>query len=190
MDETGDGAAINDLVDDGFLAWNGIWKGQALVARALEHAMREHAGLSLTWGEILSRLAAAPGGQLQMNELARQVFVSKSGISQAVTQLAQRGLVTRQGDPGNLRITYAVLTDDGRQLLQRSTAAFLSAIAENFSRHVTASEARIIAEAMNRVIRAHGEEPDTPGTDEAVSALHRVTGASPSAPAPARSSRT
>lgn len=174
----GDGT-IEDFVDDGFFAWMAVWKGQVLVVRAIERAMREHAGLSLTWGEVLSRLGAAPGARLRMQDLARQVFVSKSGISQVVSQMARRGLVIRQGDPDNLRVTYAVLTDEGRRLLQRSTTAFLGAISEHFSHHVTADEARVIAQAMNHVIRAHGEEPDTTDHAEAIDNLYRVVGAKP-----------
>jgi DNA-binding MarR family transcriptional regulator len=177
-DATG-GTSIEHLVDEGHFAWMSVWKGQVLVARALEHAMREHAGFSLTWGEVLSRLGAAPEGRLRMQELARQVFVSKSGISQVVTQMSRHGLVSRQGDPENLRITYAVLTDEGRRVLQRSTTAFLTAIHDHFSRHVTPQEARVITAAMTRVIRAHGEEPDTSEATEAVDNLYRIVGIRP-----------
>ncbi|PZS40692.1 MAG: MarR family transcriptional regulator, partial [Pseudonocardiales bacterium] len=155
MGEPASRAEIEELVDDGFFAWMGVWKAETLAARALERAMREHAGLSLTWGEVLSRLGAAPGGRLRMQELARQVFVSKSGISQAITQMSAHGLVVRRGDPDNLRVTYAVLTDEGRRVLQRCTTTFLGAIREHFSDHVTAEEARVVARAMNRVIKAH-----------------------------------
>lgn len=172
-----DGAGdIEALVDDGFFAWMGVWKAEVVVARALERTMREHAGLSLTWGEVLSRLGAAPEGRLRMQELARQVFVSKSGISQVVSQMARHGLVTRQGDPENLRVTYAVLTDEGRRLLKRSTTTFLAAIREHFAQHLSAAEASTIAAAMNRVITAHGEQPDTPEATEAIENLYRVGG--------------
>lgn len=174
-----DDAKIEDLVDEGHFAWMAVWKGQVLVARALEHAMREHAGLSLTWGEVLSRLGAAPGGRLRMQELARQVFVSKSGISQVITQMSRRGLVTRQGDPDNLRITYAALTDEGRSILRKSTTTFLGAIREHFSQHVTPEEARVITQAMTHVIKAHGEEPDTANATDAIDNLYRIVGAQP-----------
>jgi hypothetical protein len=95
--------------------------------------------------------------------------------------MSRHGLVTRQGDPDNLRITYAVLTDESRRILVNSTQAFLGAIHEHFSQHLSADEARTMArtmaDAMNRVIKAHGEQPDTPDQTEAIENLYRVVGA-------------
>ncbi|MBW4718555.1 MarR family winged helix-turn-helix transcriptional regulator [Saccharothrix obliqua] len=170
---------IAELVDDGFFAWMATWKAQTLAARRIENAMREHAGLSLTWGEVLSRLGAAEGHRLPMNELARQVFVSRSGISQVVTAMAGRGLVTRQGDPDNLRVTYAVLTDEGRAVLRKSTTTFLNAIREAFGRHVTPDEARAITSAMNRVTHTLGGSPETPDATAMVDSLLRIVGDRP-----------
>ncbi len=168
---------IAELVDDGFFAWMATWKAQALAARRIEAVMRDHAGLTLTWGEVLSRLGAADGHRLTMNELAQQVFVSRSGISQVVTAMAAQGLVERRGDPGNLRITYAVLTDHGRAVLGSSTAAFLGAIREHFARHLDPAEARTVAAAMNRVTEALGGTPETPDPTAMIESLLRIAGA-------------
>lgn len=87
-------------------------------------AGQEHrsAPVAVTEPRSGDQLGAADGGRLTMNELARQVFVSRSGISQVVTAMAKHGLVERQGDPDNLRVTFAVLTDRGRELLTTSTS--------------------------------------------------------------------
>ena len=170
-------AEIEDFVDEGFFAWMSVWKAQALAARGIEKAMREHAGLTLTSGEVLSRLGAAEGGRLPMTELARQVFVSKSGVSQLITAMGKQGLVERQGDPENLRVTYAVLTDRGREVLASSTTTFLAAIREHFGRHVSPEEGRTVAEVMNRVVTAHGATPETPDATAAIDNLYRVVGA-------------
>ena len=167
---------IDGFLDDGFFAWMATWKAASLAAREIETAMRDAAGLSLTWGEVLSRLGAAEGGRLAMNELARQVFVSRSGISQVVTAMGKEGLVERQSDPDNLRTTYAVISERGRAVLRRSTTAFLSAMdrAANFGRHLEPDEARVIAEALNRVIKTLGAVPDTPDATAAIANLYRV----------------
>src|SRR2546421_4769044 len=81
-----DDAGAGAFVDEAFDAWMSVWKAQILVVRALERDLKESLGLPLTSWEVLSKLGAAPGGRLRMQELARQVLVSKSGISQLVTQ--------------------------------------------------------------------------------------------------------
>lgn len=168
---------IDSYLDEGFFAWMAVWKAQALAAREIEAAMREHAGLSLTWGEVLSRLGAAEGARLPMNELASQVFVSRSGISQVVTAMTKHGLVERQNDPDNLRTTYAALTDHGRDVLKTSTTTFLSAIRKHFGRHLDPTQARTITDAMNLIIKTLGGTPDTPDATAAIDNLCRVVGA-------------
>ncbi len=89
------------------------------------------------------------------------------------------------------RITYAVLTDEGRRILVNSTQAFLGAIHQHFSQHLSADEARTMADVTNRVIKAHGEQPDTPDQTEAIENLYRVVGAHQVPPtAPTTSDRT
>lgn len=74
-------------------------------------------------------------------------------------------------------MTYAVLADEGRRILRDSTTAFLGAIRRNFSQHLTDEEARVIVGAMNRIIKAHGQDPDTPDETDALGNLFRVVGA-------------
>lgn len=170
---------IDGYLDDGFFAWMATWKAAALVAKEIEAIMRAEADLSLTWGEVLSRLGAADDGRLPMNELARQVFVSRSGISQVVTAMSRQGLVERQSDPDDLRTTYAAITGKGREVLKTSTTTFLAAIRKNFAQHLAPGEARTISDALNRVITVLGGTPDTPDATAAIDNLYRVVGADP-----------
>ncbi|MFE9609806.1 MarR family winged helix-turn-helix transcriptional regulator [Streptomyces sp. NPDC006012] len=168
-----EGAA--ELVDEAFDAWMSVWKAQILVVRALERDLKQSLGLPLTAWEVLSRLGAAPGGRLRMQDLARQVLVSKSGISQLVTQLARQGLVERQGDPGNLRATYAVLTDSGRRIFPEHAPVFLDGVRRHFSQHLTAEEVQTVTTAMDKVIKALGHEREAPHDSEAARNLITMT---------------
>jgi DNA-binding MarR family transcriptional regulator len=70
-----------------------------------------------------------------------------------------RGLVERRGDPDNLRVTYAILTEEGREALERALPAFREEIEARFSGHLTEEEIRVVRRAMRKVIGASGEEP-------------------------------
>ncbi|MCX9192280.1 MarR family transcriptional regulator [Carbonactinospora thermoautotrophica] len=158
---------LEALVDEAFDAWMSVWKAQTLVVRALERDLKKSVGLPLTACEVLSKLGAAPGGRLRMQELARQVLLSKSGISQLVTQLSQLGLVERQGDPDDLRVTYAVLTEKGRAAFPAHAPVFLRGVRRYFSQHLSDDEVETITRAMNKVIKALGDEQEAPHDSEA-----------------------
>ena len=151
---------------EGFAVWLDVFQANTLVARALERVLKERFGLPLADYEVLARLAEVPEGErVRMQELARRVLLSKSGLSQLFTRLERRGLVQRLGDPENLRVTYAILTEEGREALERARPTFLEEIEERFAGHLKEEEMRTVRQAMRRVIRASGEEPlsDEPG---------------------------
>jgi DNA-binding MarR family transcriptional regulator len=50
---------------------------------------------------------------VRMSDLGRVLHVEKSGLSNLVDRLEQRGLVTRYGDPDDRRATRVALTDEG-----------------------------------------------------------------------------
>jgi DNA-binding MarR family transcriptional regulator len=146
--------------EEGFAAWLDVFQAQTLVVRALETSMKQGFGLPLAGYEVLVRLAEVPeGDRLRMQELARRVLLSKSGLSQLFTRLERQGLVERRGDPENLRVTYATLTEEGREALERARPAFQEEIEERFARHLNKEEMRTIRQAMRKVIRTSGEEP-------------------------------
>jgi DNA-binding MarR family transcriptional regulator len=146
--------------DEGFTAWLDTFQANTLVTRALERGLKERFGLPLADYEVLARLAEVPEGErIRMQELARRVLLSKSGLSQLFTRLERRGLVQRLGDPENLRVTYAILTEEGREALERARPAFLKEIEERFAGHLNKEEMRTIRQAMRKVIKASGEEP-------------------------------
>jgi DNA-binding MarR family transcriptional regulator len=101
-----------------------------------------------------------------LQELARRVLLSKSGLSQLFTRLERRGLVERRGDPVNLRVTYAILTEAGRETLERAQPAFHEEIEERFAGHLKEEEIRTVRQAMRKVIRASGDEPLSEGTND------------------------
>jgi DNA-binding MarR family transcriptional regulator len=75
------------------------------------------AGLSMTDFDVLLRLARSAGGRLRMTDLATQTALSTSGITRVVDRLDKRGLATRESCPSDRRGSFAVLTEQGRDLL-------------------------------------------------------------------------
>ena len=146
--------------EEGYAAWLDVFQAQTLVVRALEKLMKQEFGLPLADYEVLARLAEVPEGKrVRMQELASKVLLSKSGLSQLFTKLERRGLVARRGDPENLRVTYATMTAEGREALERARPTFREEVEERFAGHLSEEEIRTLRRAMRKVIRSSGEEP-------------------------------
>jgi MarR family transcriptional regulator, 2-MHQ and catechol-resistance regulon repressor len=69
--------------------------------------------------DVLVRLARTPGDRLRMSDLAAQASLTPSGLTRAIDRLQHQGLVTRQTCPEDRRGAFAVLTDQGRDLMAR-----------------------------------------------------------------------
>ena len=155
------------LSDERFLAWLDVIRAQARVTEGLECRLWDEAGIPLAFYEVLVRLEKAPGRRMRMQELGRSVFLSKSGASRLVSRMEREGLVERQGDPENLRATYAAITDEGREVFRRVAPVSLGEVEERFSRHLDGEEAEVMRRALGKVIRACGDEPSASGPDPA-----------------------
>jgi DNA-binding MarR family transcriptional regulator len=111
-------------------AWLAFLEVSHLLDRKIEQQLRQDAGLSHAQYEILSRLAAAPGAQLRMSELADVIIVSRSGLTYQITQLEKSGLVRRAPCPSDERGILAVLTRAGRAALARAAPGHLRVVRE------------------------------------------------------------
>lgn len=77
-------------------------------------------GLTPTQAEILTRIAARPG---RASDLAAQLGVTPATLSDSVSSLAARGLVTREPDPADRRALLVTPTVAGRAVIGRLPAA-------------------------------------------------------------------
>jgi DNA-binding MarR family transcriptional regulator len=128
----------------------------ALLDRRLDNQLRADAGISHLQYVILARLSAAPEGGLRMTELAEALASTKSGLSYQVTQLEAAGLVCRRSCPGDTRGVIAVITDEGRRLLEKAAPGHVAAVRELFIDVLTPGQLAAIAEGLGEVSRRLG----------------------------------
>lgn len=94
-------------------AWTVVQAYHAL-ARELYDLFARH-GLTPVQFGVLAQLAATP--DLLAAELARRVLVRPQSMAAVITDLAERGLLERQGPGGRGRPVPVRLTDEGRTVL-------------------------------------------------------------------------
>ena len=139
-------------------AWRAFITAQATVVEKVERALLEAGLPPLGWYDVLLELSAAPACRLRMHELARAVVLSRSGLTRLVDRLERAGLLRREPDPADRRGSYAVLTDEGREMLRRMWPVYAAGIAEHFGRHLSDDEAHALTEALSRVLAANRED--------------------------------
>ncbi|PKW14684.1 MarR family winged helix-turn-helix transcriptional regulator [Saccharopolyspora spinosa] len=135
-------------------AWNAFVEASNLIARRIEQQLREQAGLSHPQYEILVRLAAEPGGELRMTELAQRVVTSKSGLTYQVAQLEKAGLVRRRTCDTDDRGVVAGLTGAGREKLRATAPGHVELVRANLIDVLDRDQLRAIAEGLGAVTRA------------------------------------
>lgn len=102
--------------DDALKVWVVLNRAQAAVAAHAEADVARH-GLSLA--EFGALEALYHKGALLVGELQRAVLKSSGGITYVVDRLQEKGLVKRRACEEDRRATYAELTAEGRELLDR-----------------------------------------------------------------------
>ncbi len=139
-------------------AWRAMITAHATVVEKIERALHEAGLPPLGWYDVLLELSAAPVCRLRMHELARAVVLSRSGLTRLVDRLEKAGLLRREPDLSDRRGAFAVLTDEGKDMLRRMWPVYAAGIAEHFGRHISDEEAHALTEALSRVLAANRED--------------------------------
>lgn len=121
-----------------------------LVQRAVTAQLREH-GLTPVQFSILARLLSAPDG-MRMSELADALVMSRGGMTYQITQLEQRGLLSRSGSGDDDRGVQAAITDAGRELVSAVFPGHVAIVRENFLELLDAGERDALRASLERVI--------------------------------------
>jgi DNA-binding MarR family transcriptional regulator len=132
-------------------AWTRLVRAYALTTRSLSSELQETHGLTISDFEALLVLSQAEGGRLKRVELARNLLLTPSGITRLLRGLEDAGLVERATCVTDLRVTYAQLTDAGREKLHAAAAAHRAQIRELLEEHFERGELDLIAEILGKL---------------------------------------
>ena len=153
-----------DPLAEAFRQWEARWPAQAdrmaavtsvmrvqqLLLARVEEALKPF-GLTFAAYETLRLLAFARSGALPMGKLGVRLMVHPAAVTNAVSKLEQRGLVQRQMSPQDRRVVLAAITDEGRALADKATAALNSAA---FGLPMLTQEQAAEVTGMLRVVRS------------------------------------
>src|SRR5207249_12331159 len=132
-------------------AWTRLLRAYALTTRLLSAKLQEAHGLTINDFEAMLVLSNAEGGRLKRVELARNLLLTPSGITRLLRGLEDAGLVERASCSSDLRVTYAQLTDAGREKLEAASGSHIASIRALFEEHFARDEIDAIAEILGKL---------------------------------------
>ena len=87
-----------------------------------------------------------------MQELARSVLLSKSGLTRLVDRMQAAGLVARRSCPTDRRGTFVTLTRDGRAAFRAAAPVHLRGIEEHFTSQLDDDDRRALAAVLDKLV--------------------------------------
>ena len=128
-----------------------LLRAGAAVEERMNGSLSAVHGLSLQETLMLMFLDTEPRQRLSRVDLARRMHVSASTITRQLVPLEKRGIVTREQDERDARLTYAVLTEAGRELIGDARQSLKSTSTDFFRDRWRDSEVETLAELLGRL---------------------------------------
>ena len=102
---------------------------------------------------VLRQIGAAPG--LSIGELAARTLAGQSSVSEVVSRLVERGLVSRRPNPNDARQAQLLLTARGRAAVRDTAATAQERLAAGLAT-LDASERAQLAQSLERWLESAG----------------------------------
>ncbi|CUI04062.1 MarR family winged helix-turn-helix transcriptional regulator [Massilia sp. P8910] len=122
-------------------------RANAALLRRFDTSLGGHYGISFSDFQILNHLSRAPGDRLRRVDLAERLGLTASGITRSLLPLEKIGLVTREADPRDARVGFAMITASGKEL-----ALNASDVVDLISREALRAFAPDQLEAMSSIL--------------------------------------
>ncbi|MER6674826.1 MarR family transcriptional regulator [Streptomyces sp. NPDC000983] len=151
------------LSDEEQRVWRTYLQATTLLEDHLDRQLQRDAGMPHIYYGLLVKLADSPQRRLRMTELAMYAKITRSRLSHAVARLEKSGWVRRENCPSDKRGQFAVLTDEGLAVLERTAPGHVTAVRGALFDRLTPQQRKSLGEIMRIV--AEGLEPDEAGAD-------------------------
>jgi DNA-binding MarR family transcriptional regulator len=140
--------------------WVTFLRAHAAITRELSAELQREHGLTLHDYEVLLHLARADGSMMRRVDLSKSVLLSASGITRLLEGLERAGFVEKATCQSDGRVSYAKLTDTGRDRLREAAATHVRGVEELFASRYSESELETLAQLLERLPLAGSASTD------------------------------
>ncbi|MFI0243063.1 MarR family winged helix-turn-helix transcriptional regulator [Streptomyces sp. NPDC016845] len=132
-------------------AFFALMEAGGLLEMLMEEQLRREGGISYLQFFLLARLAQAPQGRMRMTDLADTVVHSRSGLTYQAGKLEDSGLLRREPSEEDERSVSAVITDEGRQVLEKVLPGHVEVVERGMFDALDDAQAAALADALGAV---------------------------------------
>jgi DNA-binding MarR family transcriptional regulator len=127
-------------------------RASVAVTRELSAELSADHDLTLNEYEALLLLARAPDSRMRRVDLASTLLLTAGGVTRLLEGLERRGYVAREESPTDRRVSYAVLTQAGRDKLREADKSHTRQIRELMGAHYDDDELAELAALLDRLL--------------------------------------
>jgi DNA-binding MarR family transcriptional regulator len=132
-------------------AWVALLRAHASAMRRFNGELMSAHELTLNDYEVLLRLAQEPERMMRRVDLAKSVLLTPSGITRLLEGLERCGYVERASCSSDARVTYALLTDEGYEMLRRASSTHVEGIRSHFAGRFSEEELKTLGSLLSRL---------------------------------------
>ncbi|MFK0160006.1 MarR family winged helix-turn-helix transcriptional regulator [Streptomyces sp. NPDC090499] len=143
-------------------AWRAYMAATHLLEDAIDRQLQQDAGMPHLYYGILANLSEAPERKLRMTDLAEKSKITRSRLTYAVTRLEKDGLIRREDCQWDKRSSFAILTDEGMTVLERTAPGHVETVRAAVFDHLSAEQVEQLEEIGTVIARALEGEGATP----------------------------
>lgn len=129
-------------------------RANAVLVRRFDNALGSQHGISYSDFQLLNHLARAPGRKLRRVDLADRVGLTASGVTRTLLPLEKIGLVTRESDPRDARVGFAVVTEAGHEMVVNATAV-VDLVSREAARGIGPEQTAAMAAVLGNIAGMH-----------------------------------
>jgi len=132
--------------------WLAYRRMNRTVQAAINTDLMNDSGLSEADYDVLSNLTEEGNDRMRILDLGNQLRWSKSRISNHLTRMEKRGLVTREACDTDGRGAFVQLTADGRQTIVDAAPSHVQSVRNNFLDRLTERQHDALREIAQHIV--------------------------------------
>jgi DNA-binding MarR family transcriptional regulator len=140
------------LTDAELDSWLSLVRLMTWLPWSIDRQLRRDSHLGMVEYQVLAMLSASPGRTMRLSSLAEVTNASLSRLSHLFNRLEQRGLVRREPDPADGRITNGILTEKGFGVLAGAAPGHVAHVRSLVIDVLPAEQLRRLGREADRIV--------------------------------------